>query len=280
MELSTNNPLAKHFRQPSIYLKLPSGGRFYPDGVLDLTLTGELPVYPMTVKDELMLKTPDALMNGASMGSMLASCCPNIKDPWSIPLIDLDPILIAVRLASYGQGMDITSTCSHCASVNEHTIDLRNLLDSLPSMVDISNTAEYDDMVLELRPQMFADLNSASLIEFEQQKLVAVVTASDLPPEEKTKMFNESFKKLTDLNIDSLVSCIAAIHIKDGEVVRDRNLIREFLVNTDRQTYDTVHNLVNNFVGVNAVPPVEVTCNECGKPYKVNLEFNQSNFFG
>lgn len=280
MENSTNNPLAKHFRQPSVYLKLPSGGRFYPDGTLELSLSGEIPVYPMTVKDELLLKTPDALMNGASMVEMIRSCCPSIKDPTVIPLLDLDPILIAIRLASYGQGMDITSSCTHCGESNEHTVDLRNLLDSLPIINNLQNTADYQDLVLEFKPQTFADLNHAGLIEFEQQKLINTISNSDISQEEKQSLFNDSFKRLTDLNIDSLISCIAAVHIKDGEVVRDQALIKDFLVNTDRQTYDNIHTLVENFVGINAVPPVDLTCNECSQPYKVNLEFNQSNFFG
>ena len=281
MENSTaSNPLAKHFRQPSIYLKLPSGGRFYPDGVLELNLTGEIPVYPMTVKDELLLKTPDALLNGSSMGEMIRSCCPGIKDPWSIPLLDLDPILIAVRLASYGQGMDIVSKCTHCSTENEHTIDLRNLLDSLPSLMNLDNSVKFKDLVLELKPQTFADLNTASLIRFEQQKLLDTVSNSDLAPEDKQRMFEDGFKTLTELNIDSLASCIRAIQTDTGDVVSDPAMIKEFLSKTDRESYDSIFKSVTNFVAVNAVPPVDLTCNECSEPYKVNLEFNQSNFFG
>lgn len=281
MENSTaGNPLAKHFRQPSIYLKLPSGGQFYPEGVLEMNLTGEIPVYPMTIKDELLLKTPDALMNGASMSEMIRSCCPSIKDPWSIPLIDLDPILIAVRLASYGQGMDITSTCTHCSAENEHTIDLRNLLDSLPPAANIDNTAKHADLTFELKPQSFADLNKSSLIQFEQEKLLATVSNSELPNDEKQKLFDESFKKLTDLNVAALAACIKNIKLDTGEVVVDRNMIVEFLSNVDRASYDALYELVTKFVGINAVPPVDVACTECQQPYKVNLEFNQSNFFG
>ncbi len=46
-----NNPLFKHFRQPAIYLKLPGQGRFWPEDAIDIPPTGEIPVYPMTVKD-------------------------------------------------------------------------------------------------------------------------------------------------------------------------------------------------------------------------------------
>lgn len=279
MENSTNNPLAKHFRQPAIFLKLPSGGRYYPDGALELNLTGEIPVYPMTVKDELLLKTPDALMNGNSVSEMIKSCCPSIKDTEVIPLIDLDPILIAIRLASYGQGMDITSKCKNCGADNEHTIDLRNLLDSLPSLANLSNVAKHKDLTFTFKPLTYAYLNVAGLAQFEQKKILATVSDSDIPDDERTKLFEESFKRLADLNISSLVNCIESIQLDTGERVGDAAHIKEFLNNTDRATYDTVDKLINDFVAANAIPPVDVECSECKTQYKVVLEFNQTNFF-
>ena len=66
MSENSQNPLAKHFRQPILYLKLPSNGRWYPEGSVELPVTGEIPVYAMTARDEITLKTPDALMNGTS----------------------------------------------------------------------------------------------------------------------------------------------------------------------------------------------------------------------
>ena len=43
------NPLQKYFRQPKIYLSLPSKGHWYPEGAIEMTENGELPVYAMTV---------------------------------------------------------------------------------------------------------------------------------------------------------------------------------------------------------------------------------------
>ena len=58
------NPLRKYFRQPKVYITLPSRGKYYAEGVLDMPSTNELPVFAMTAKDELIIKTPDALLNG------------------------------------------------------------------------------------------------------------------------------------------------------------------------------------------------------------------------
>ena len=45
------NPLSQFFRQPSIYIKLPSQGNYYPEGAIEMPQNGELPVLPMTAID-------------------------------------------------------------------------------------------------------------------------------------------------------------------------------------------------------------------------------------
>jgi hypothetical protein len=74
--MTNSNPLAKHFRQPAIYLRLPSQGQYWPENAITLPVTGELPVYPMTTKDEITLRTPDALINGTGVVSVIESCIP------------------------------------------------------------------------------------------------------------------------------------------------------------------------------------------------------------
>ena len=99
MDVKPQNPLFKHFRQPAIHIKLPSEGQYWPAGSVEIPQTGELPIYPLTTRDELTLRTPDALMNGASTIHVIESCCPSIKDPWKMPLVDLDTLLISIRIA-------------------------------------------------------------------------------------------------------------------------------------------------------------------------------------
>ena len=97
----TPNPLQKYFRTPAIYVKLPSGGRGYPAGTIDMPENGELPVYPMTAMDEVLARTPDALYNGSATVDVFKSCVPNIKEPWNILQSDVDLLLLAIRIASY-----------------------------------------------------------------------------------------------------------------------------------------------------------------------------------
>ena len=94
-------------RQPKIYIKLPSNGEFWPQGSIQPTETGEYPVYSMTAQDELRLKIPDALMNGQAMVDVIENCIPNIKNAWVMHNIDMDIILIAIRIATYGEKMKL-----------------------------------------------------------------------------------------------------------------------------------------------------------------------------
>ena len=75
----SNNPLQQYFRQPKVFITLPSHGVYNKPG----TITGSfenMPIFGMTGMDEILLKTPDALLTGESTVKVIQSCCPNIVD--------------------------------------------------------------------------------------------------------------------------------------------------------------------------------------------------------
>mgnify|MGYP003346337812 FL=1 len=69
----SENPLKSFVRAPKLQVLLPSRGK-WGDTETASKITGEIPVYPMTSKDEVMIKNPDALLNGESVASVLRSC--------------------------------------------------------------------------------------------------------------------------------------------------------------------------------------------------------------
>ena len=271
------NPLFKHFRQPAIYLRLPGQGRFWPEGALDVPATGEIPVYPMTVKDEITIKTPDALMNGVGVADVVQSCCPNIKNAWKIPSCDLDAVLIAIRLARYGNDMDIETNCPKCKAENSNVVDLRMLLDNL--RVPEYNPVSLEGLTFNFKPQAFETLNTANMILFEQRRLLDTITNSELPDEEKAKQFNLVFPKLTDMNIMSLVNCIESIITEDEHTVTELKHIKEFIENCDRKVYNEIKIKIEELIKDNKLAPLEITCSECSESYKSELNFDNSNFF-
>src|SRR6056300_1531012 len=161
-----NNPLNKYFRQPAIYVSLPSGTA-YPPHVVTPAQTGELGVMPMTAKDEIRFKTPDALMNGQGVVDVIQSCVPDIKDAWQIKSYDLDTILIAIRIATYGETMEINFNVPGANQSVAHTINLPSLLDEI-SRNNITNEFSLKDgLNITVRPLTYKDMTDTSLQTFQ-----------------------------------------------------------------------------------------------------------------
>ena len=276
MAVNSNNPLQKHFRQPAVYLRLPAGGRFWDSKALEMPESMEIPIYPMTIKDEITIKTPDALMNGQGVVDVIHSCCPNIKNAWATPSVDMDAIFIAIRIASYGSSMDIDSVCPHCGEENRHAVDLTQLLDRIqpPDYAPV----EIEDLTFEFMPQNFKNYNDANLVVYEQQKLIAAITDSTLTDEEKVQQFNTIFPRLTDMNVGNIVNNILAI-TANGSRVTERHHVKEFIMNCDRKVFAQIKQTVDTFADSAKIKSLAAQCTACSGTYSQELTFDQANFF-
>ena len=278
-----SNPLQRYFRQPKIYITLPSGGEYWGDN-LEMTETGEFPVYAMTAKDELSFKTPDALLNGQSTVDVIQSCVPNIKNAWRMPSIDLDAVLVAIRIATYGEKMDVETTVPVIEEERTYQLDLRRILDQLTA-VEFENVLAVDDLVIHLRPLTYQEFTRSALKTFEEQRLFSAMDNEEIGEEEKLARFNTSFKKLTELNIQTLSDSIAKIEVGE-ETVQDPAFIREFLQKADSHFYNAVLDHIEKQKEKFNIKPIDVPTEpedqERGAPetYSVPVVFDQSNFFG
>ena len=279
------NPLRKYFRQPKVYLKLPSQGKFYTPGSIDMPESGELPVYAMTAKDELIIKTPDALLNGEATVEVIRSCIPNIKDPWKMPSIDSDAILIAIRLATYGEKLEITTKVPEVGEEKTFEIDLRMLLDQLITFEFDPYITIDNDMTVELRPTNYKEFTDNALKTFEEQRIFRLVNDTTIPDEQKLSAFATSFRKLTELTIDLVVNSIVCIDTTDGKVT-DKRHIRDFFANADRDTFEKILKHLERMRDESKIKPLTVRATleevEAGAPeeYEIPITFDQSNFFG
>lgn len=277
------NPLRKYFRQPKVYITLPSKGKFYPADALEIPENGEFPVFAMTAKDELTMKTPDALLNGAATVEVIKSCIPAIKNPWSMPSIDLDAILIAIRIATYGDKMDITTKVPNTGEERVFSVDLRQLLNKLVTK-EYNNELSINDMKLITKPISYKEFTEASLKTFEEQRIFALVNNEEIPDQEKLAKFNKSFQILTELTINSVASSIVSISFGDNEVTNSSH-IQEFIQNADKEFYQAVLSHIETQRDNFALEPLKVKSSDedvaagAPKSYTVPITFDQSNFF-
>ena len=278
------NPLNKYFRQPAIYVSLPSGNN-YPPHVMTPSQTGELGIMPMTAKDEIRFKTPDALMNGQGVVDVIQSCVPDIKDAWQIKSHDLDTILVAIRVATYGETMEINFNVPGANETVAHTINLPAILDELQKTKVDSNITLSDGLKVTVRPLTHKDMTSTSLQTFQQQKMYSTIQDSQLADEEKAKRFNDAFKALTDLNANILLKNIEMITMQDGTEITDPAHIKEFVENANATLIKEVENKLMELRGQGAVKPLKMKATEeqikKGAPvtYEVPDTFDTSNFF-
>lgn len=273
----SDNPLRKYFRQPAIYIRLPSGGKYYPSGTLAMPPNGELPVLPMTAIDEITTRTPDALFNGSAVMAIIGSCVPDITDPWAVPAMDLNTLLVSVRLASYGHEMDIGTKCPKCGHSHEVTIDLRNVLDNLKSP-DYDETVTAGDLTFYFAPMNYRQINENSKINFEDQKLIQMLSDTEMTEEDKMHKLGEAFRKITALTIKSISESIGAIKTTDA-MVTDREQILEFLYNCPKPVFDQVRDHAIKLREATDIQPVQITCDECQNVYTQSFTLDMSNFF-
>lgn len=274
------NPLAKHFRQPAIYLQLPSGGKYWPDGSIDLPLNGQIPVYPMTTRDEISIRTPDALLNGESVVGVIKSCCPAITNPWKMPSIDVDAVLIAIRIASYGQAMDIDTICpsTACKHQNTHSLDLTSVLDGIRAP-NYDVPVEVQDLKIKIKPQSYFEGYKNNNLNFEEQRLMQIINDQDMSEEDKLKKYGEHMQRLVDINLTILASGTEYIETSDGTRVNDFNFIKEFYDNADNKIIKSVRGRFDKINEGMALPRPRVQCSECEFEYPVEIEFDYTRFF-
>ena len=275
--MSNPNPLQKYFRQPAIYITLPSKGKFYPESGLDMPPNNELPVYPMTAMDEITYRTADALFNGSAITTVINSCIPNIRDPWNMPSLDITTVLIGIRIASYGHNMDFESKCPHCEEQNNYGLDLRTVLEAVQTP-DYEKPLEAGDITVYFQPLTYRQQNQNAMVQFEDQKLLESISNVDLPEEEKLKMINEAFVKLGRMSMTALGQSISMVKAGD-DVVTDAEHIREFVNNCDRSIYEAIRKKVLEIRQATELKPIKVQCQSCEKGYETPFTLDVSNFF-
>lgn len=271
------NPLSQYFRQPAIYIRLPSQGRFYPTGTIDLPPNGEIPVLPMTTLDEITYRTPDALFNGQAVASVIQSCIPSIKDAWAIPAMDIDTILVAIRIATYGHEIDIDTQCPSCDHESAFGLDLRKVLEHITAPA-YEKPVIHGDLEIYIKPMSYQELNINNMAQFEEQKAMQILSDESIPEDQRTHQMGEVLKKITEITIDALSTSIAAVKTPQSNVT-ERPYIREWLANCDRGLFARVRDHIVKIKQAGEIQPLNVTCSACQHSYQQVFTLNMTNFF-
>jgi glutaredoxin len=279
MDQMQPNPLSKYFRAPGIAVRLPSGGNFQPVGNVTFTPGGDVSVLPMRGADEMLMKSPDALMNGHAIEQTIKSCVPSILNPQLLPTPDVDAILLAIRAATYGDQMDIECQCPHCKADNAFAFSISAVLDSASELDPEYPVRLNDDVLVYVRPFNLKASTKISMVAFHEARKMQLLDNGDVSEEDKQKALRVSFDNINIMNTDALASSVAAVVVPEG-AFEDPQMIREFIDNISTDWLNKIENQLKKINESGVEKTQKVICVKCEKEFDTSVEFDPSNFFG
>jgi len=277
-----SNPLAGYYRAPKLYTQLPSQGKFYDEGVIEWPETGELPVFPMTAKDEMIMKNPDALLNGEAVAQVLKSCVPAVKKPRSLISNDVDALLIAIQGATQGDEVEVSGECPKCKETITSVASIESALESMTILTETYKFETDQGLIIEVRPFTYESTVQAGIANFRSTR--SLQSLQSIEDEiEQLKAFNDNFLQIAALNFDLIVDSVASISgvdIEDEQFkVTDRNAIREFLENCDAKIGKSVEDQIQEVNKLGVQKNIQLECEKCQEVFEKEIGFDPVNFF-
>ena len=272
------NPLIQAYRKPSIYIPLPSGGKFYKIKP-KLSIDNELAIYAMTARDELITKTPDALFNGEATISLIKSCCPDIEEPESMPVGDLLVILVGIRQASYGKEIDIDIKCPECKFDNQLQLDANVMLSKTKTgPVELSVQLPNGFKII-CNPYTLSDRTLLQVQQIKQGKMIQGLASEKLDDASRQELFGKTFVEIAELTVDLITNSIVSVQGKDTDLITDKELIREWLQTITKPDYEIIRTKVEELSESGLETEFNASCQDCGHKWKTGVDLDIANFF-
>jgi DNA-directed RNA polymerase subunit M/transcription elongation factor TFIIS len=260
-------------------MKLPSGTSYYTPDVVTFTDKGEIGVMPMTGKDELAFKNPDALLNGEALIEVLTSCVPAVKQPRALLTNDIDALITAIRYATFNDSLETALSCPKCGYDNTFKLNLQYALDNMEEL-DPEYIVHLDTGVsVFVKPYAFPDLLKGLHSNFEQAKLQRAVESQTLSDNDRSAIFGKAFKELATIKFELMLGgVVKVVDESKGINVSDKKFIKEFLYNIDKKSVDKIHDLLTKINQIGIKRTFTAKCEKCDHTWESEVDFNPVNF--
>lgn len=274
-----SNPLQSYYRIPGYHLQLPSRNLYYDN--LETSVNNEVEIYPFTTKDELYLTNPDSLLNGSALENVVRSCVPAIKDkPGKVLMMDIDAILLAAKFSTYGDDLNLESTCPKCGEPIKFSISISDLLSGITFIPEKTYLKIESGITFYLKP---LDLESATRIqisEFNEASAIKSILDEEIPLEHRTLLLKPSINNMVDTAIDVICYGIEKIVIdKDNIEVHDRRQIKEFISNIPAKLTEAIKKKQEEFNNYGVPRKTHIECNSCKHHWDNQITLDPASFF-
>lgn len=279
MEQISQNPLKQYFRQFKLYLKLPSGTSYYPSDFIKFTNMNEIGIMPMTGKDELILKNPDALLNGEALVEVIRSCAPAVSDPKLLLTNDIDAIITAIRYATYNDKLETELVCPKCKHENLFKLNIQHSLDNM-TYLESEYVVNLDSgLSVFVKPYGFPELLKGLHAQFEQSKITRSIESDTITEDQKLKLFANAFKEISLITYSLMCNSIIKVVDESRNInVNNKDNIKEFLHNIDKQSLDKISDLIKEINQIGIKNTFSAVCEKCNHEWESDIDFNPVNF--
>jgi hypothetical protein len=282
-----NTGIQKSFRKIELYTTLPSGGAYWPDGSIDLSSSNpskEIGIMPMTMLDEINLRTPDSLMNGEAVVGIIKSCCPQIKDPWNAPLLDLETILVGIRIATYGPQLNVSVNVPEVNVPHEFTIDISDAIANLVPGTFMATHTLSNGHTINIKPMTYRTMTETNIKNYEQARLATNLKNTDLTEAQRMEEIQKSFKNITNLTIKNMADQVTSVKTLDGNVSTTSDVF-QYVTNIPAPIAQEIKAIVTEQNRLGTMKPITIPVPEDlvkqGAPETItqSLMLDQANFF-
>lgn len=276
-----NNPLENYYRNKEIYIKLPSGGKWYKTKP-KLSVSGEIGIMPMTTKDEMILKVPDSLYNGESLFIVIKSVAPDIENPYDVAIPDVDAILIATRAVTQGKDMNVSVKCPNCNEITDYAIDIPSMLSKIKTIND-DVEIEIKHLKLKLKPNTLAIMTASSIESVEVARLRKTIVDLEAKNdfENSKKLVEQSLNRIAAANLAVIADMIESVTTPDGTIVTEYTDILQWVQNLDLKSNERIKK-AGEHLNVSGIPRTHTfTCSNelCNHTFDASVEINPTFFF-
>ena len=276
-----NNPLQQYFKVPKLYVKLPSQYQFYDPADVDMSANQEVAVYALSARDQILLKTPDALLNGETLIQIMSNCVPGIRHVQQLVEPDINTLLLAIKIATQGNKAEWNVSCPNCQKEQTFEINLTEIIEQQSFMEEDPSVSLNDNLIVKVKPFNFEQRNLTLINEIEESQAVKLMQEDQtLNTEQQAKQIAQIVSNMTDRLFQLVAKSVLSVTIvQTGQVVTDPQHIQEFVMNLTKYQADAITEKVKDLNRTGISPNQKFVCSSCNHAWDHDLDFDPLSFF-
>lgn len=262
LSTTPTNPLLQKLRiVQGETVRLPSRGLLYEDGILDPNVTdGEVRISPMTIRDEILMRSPDALLSGEAIATVIGRCVPQILKPLQLHYSDLDFIFLALRKVSYGPELEVNykHDCEH-AKEHSYIVSIDKKL---------RDCVYLDPLTIENQYVLYVEETDQTVIfkPIRTQDMIDILSP-------------QAEKELTNAEIEQEMIKLATTQIISIDGETGRHNILEWAAQVPAAVMRSIRLKLEGMERWGVSYKFDLTCRDCGKNLEAEVPLNTVSFF-